>query len=81
LHVLVRSCREQLPELSDEDVVRRWGKFFPPRGKDRKPLKVTKAWVQQMLGDAKFVAWARERLADLGWFMKCLKEPFWRDFH
>lgn len=78
LHVLVRLSPEQLQDLSDEDVVRRWAKLFPPRGKDRKPLRVTKAWVQQKLADAKFVTQTRERLADLGWFMKCLKEPLAR---
>ena len=78
LHVLVRLSSEQLQNASDEELVRRWGKLFPPRGKDRKPLKVTKAWVQQKLADAKFVAQTRERLADLGWFMKCLKEPLAR---
>ena len=78
LHVLVRLSPERLLELSDEEVVRRWGKLFPPRGKDRKPLKVTQAWVRQKRTDAKFVAQTRERLADLGWFMKCLKEPLAR---
>ena len=63
---------------SDEDVVRRWGLLFPPRGKDRKPLEVTPQWVQERLADAKWVAEARERLNSLGWFMKCLKEPLAR---
>ena len=63
---------------SDEDVVRRWGQLFPPRGKDRKPLEVTPQWVQERLADAKWVAEARERLNSLGWFMKCLKEPLAR---
>ena len=63
---------------SDEDVVRRWGRLFPPRGKDRKPLEVTPQWVQERLADAKWVAQAQERLNSLGWFMKCLKEPLAR---
>lgn len=54
------------------------GKLFPPRGKNRKPLKVTKAWVEAKLADAEFLKKTRERLADLGWFMKCLKEPLAR---
>jgi len=78
LHVLVRLSPEQLTDASDEEVVRRWGKLFPPRGMDRKPLKVTQAWVQRQLADASFVARCRERLVDLGWFMKCLKEPLAR---
>ena len=78
LHVLLRLCPERSASWSDEEVVRRWGRLFPPRGKDRKPLAVSEAWVQQKLADVKFVAAARRRLADLGWFMKCLKEPLAR---
>ena len=78
LHVLVRLGPERVDEWSDEEVIRRWGKLFPPRGKDRKPLKVTKAWVEAKLADAEFLKKTRERLADLGWFMKCLKEPLAR---
>ena len=78
LHGLVRLCPERSASWSDEEVVRRWGRLFPPRGKDRKPLAVSEAWVQQKLADVKFVAAARRRLADLGWFMKCLKEPLAR---
>ena len=78
LHVLVRLEPERVEDWSDEDVVRRWGKLFPPRGKDRRPLKVSRQWVESKLADAAFIKKARERLADLGWFMKCLKEPLAR---
>ena len=78
LHVLLRLGPETAVEWSDEDVVRRWAKLFPPRGKNRKPLRVTRAWVEQRLADQEFVAKCRARLSDLGWFMKCLKEPLAR---
>jgi REP element-mobilizing transposase RayT len=78
LHVLVRLASERAQEWSDEDVVRRWLRLFPPRGADRKPLKVTRAWVDLKLADAEFVKKTRTRLSDLGWFMKCLKEPLAR---
>ncbi|MCL4191441.1 MAG: hypothetical protein KJZ87_06815 [Thermoguttaceae bacterium] len=78
LHVLVRLCPERLASWSDKEVVRRWGRLFPPRGKDRKPQTVSESWVEQKLADRKFVESARRRLADLGWFMKCLKEPLAR---
>ena len=78
LHVLVYLSPERAEVWSDEDVVRRWGRLFPPRGKNRQPLPVSDAWVTQKLADAKFLQQARKRLGDLGWFMKCLKEPLAR---
>ena len=63
---------------SDEDVVRRWGRLFPPRDKSRQPLPVSKAWVEWRLQDVQWVAQARKRLQSLSWFMKCLKEPLSR---
>ncbi len=78
LHVLLKLEPETATEWSDEEVVRRWVKLFPPRGQDRKPLLVTRAWVEQKLADKAFVETCRTRLSDLGWFMKCLKEPLAR---
>jgi len=68
LHVLLRLEPQRAAEWSDQEVVRRWRRLYPPRGKDRQPLLVTKAWVQQKLDDAKWVAQTRERLCTLGWF-------------
>ncbi len=78
LHVLVRLDPDLATGWSDEDVVRRWGKLFPPRDKSRQPLPVTKAWVEWRLKDIAWVATARSRLQSLSWFMKCLKEPLAR---
>jgi REP element-mobilizing transposase RayT len=78
LHVLVRLDSEVAAAWSDEEVVRRWGKLFPPRDKKRQPLPVSNDWVQWRLKDAAWVAKARERLQSLSWFMKCLKEPLAR---
>ena len=78
LHVLVRLEPERIREWSDEDVVGRWGELFPPRGKDRTPLPVTRTWIEQKLADKAFVKKCRRRLGDLGWFMKSLKEPLAR---
>ncbi len=74
LHVLVRLDSDVATGWSDEEVVRRWGRLFPPRDKSRQPLPVTNYWVQWRLQDADWVAKARTRLASLSWFMKCLKE-------
>ena len=78
LHVLVRLDPDLAKDWSDEEVVRRWGRLFPPRDKSRQPLPVTKTWVEWRLQDAHWVATARERLQSLSWFMKCLKEPLSR---
>ena len=63
---------------SDEDVVRRWGRLFPPRDKARQAVPVSDEWVQERLKDARWIATAHQRLQSLSWFMKCLKEPLSR---
>ncbi|MGO9921244.1 MAG: transposase [Isosphaeraceae bacterium] len=78
LHLLVRLDPDVAAAWSDEEVVRRWGRLFPPRDKSRKPLPVSNAWVEWRLKDAAWVVKARERLQSLSWFMKCLKEPLAR---
>ncbi len=52
---------ERVDQWSDEEVVRRWAKLFPPRGKNRKPLEVTPQWIEQKLSDQgqKYVTNAR----------------------
>jgi len=78
LHVLLRLDPDVAQAWSDEEVVRRWGRLFPPRDKNRQPLDVSNEWVQARLNDAPWVARARLRLQSLSWFMKCLKEPLAR---
>ena len=75
LHVVLKLNDGVVDGWSDEDVVRPWGKLFPPRGKDCEPLEVSEAWVKLQLKNVKWVAETRKRLNSLGWFMKCLKEP------
>ena len=78
LHVLVRLDPEVAHGWSDLEVVQRWGRLFPPRDKSRQPMPVTEEWIQWRLGDAPWIATARQRLQNVGWFMKCLKEPLSR---
>ena len=78
LHVLVRLDPEVAQGWSDEEVVRRWGRLFPPRDRSRRPLAVSDEWVQGHLLNAAWVKQARQRLQSLSWFMKCLKEPLAR---
>jgi REP element-mobilizing transposase RayT len=78
LHLLVRLDSDTAKCWSDEEVVQRWGRLFPPRDKSRKPLPVSKEWIALRLKDVQWMAKARERLQSLSWFMKCLKEPLAR---
>jgi hypothetical protein len=78
LHLLLRLDPDVAASWSDDDVVRRWGRLFPPRDKSRQPLPISDDWVRGKLKDSSWVARARERLQSIGWFMKCLKEPLSR---
>jgi hypothetical protein len=78
LHVLICLEPDHVKDWSDEEVTRRWFTIYPPRGANRKPLEVTPEIVCETARDATFVAKARQRLGDLGWFMKSLKEPLAR---
>lgn len=78
LHVLVRLDSSAAAGWSDEAVVRRWLAVYPPRSFDPDDPMLLDAWVQNELRDVKKVALYRQRLADLGWFMKALKEPLSR---
>ncbi len=78
LHLLLRIDDRLASGWTDEEVVRRWLKLYPPRASNRKPLPVTNEMVQAKLADAEWLAVTRERLNSLSWFMKCLKEPLSR---
>jgi len=49
LHVLARLDPEVAAGWSDEEVVRRWGRLFPPRDKSRLPLPVSNDWGNYLL--------------------------------
>ncbi len=59
LHLLVRLDPDVAWGWSDEDVVRRWGRLFPPRDKGRQVAPVSEELVQARLKDARWVATAR----------------------
>ena len=78
LHLLLRIDPEVASGWSDTEVVERWFRLFPPRGADRKPMKVSKEIMDARVANLAWVAETRKRLSSLGWFMKCLKEPLAR---
>ena len=78
LHLLLRLDPDVASGWSDIEVVERWFKLFPPRGADRKPMKVSKEIMDARVANVTWVAETRKRLSSLGWFMKCLKEPLAR---
>ena len=78
IHLLLRLNSRRVEAWSDEEVARRWATLFPLRDVEGKPLPVSQERVSQLAGDAEWVAATRKRLVNLGWFMKCLKEPLAR---
>jgi len=78
LHLLVRLDPATADDWSNEEVARRWLAVYPPRTANLNKPKIVKMLVEEILNDEKLVAKYRQRLADLGWFMKALKEPLAR---
>jgi REP element-mobilizing transposase RayT len=78
LHLLLRLDSKKARGWSAEEVARRWMTLFPLRDLLGKAIEVTEARVARFAAQTKWVAEIRRRLADLGWFMKCLKEPLAR---
>jgi len=66
LHVVLLLNDSVAKGWTDEEVVRRWGRLFPPRGKDRQALEVTDVWVELQLKNVKWVEETRSRLNSLG---------------
>lgn len=75
LHVIVRMAPEQVGTWSAEEVARRWMSVYPRKyTSDGSPTLPDPAVVTAQAQDWAWVAERRKRLADLGWFMKALKE-------
>lgn len=79
LHVVVKLDPFASAHFKPEEVVRRWRRIFPHRrNKQGKPVELTDEELMKEIGNAALVAEWRSRLVDLGWFMRCLKEPIAR---
>ena len=78
LHLLLRLDSRRANEWSDEEVARRWLTLFPLRDLHGRAFALTADRVRKFAADAAWIARVRARLANLGWFMRCLKEPLAR---
>ena len=78
MHLLLRLDSPLAAQWSAEEVARRWLGLFPLRDSDGKALAVSEARIRRFAEDPDWVSKMRKRLADLGWYMKCLKEPIAR---
>jgi len=79
LHVVLRMRPADARSWSATSVVERWWTVYPrQRLRDGTPVAPTAAQVRAQAADAAWVATRRERLGDLGWLMKALKEDISR---
>ncbi len=78
LHVLVRLDPGLSKGWLAEEVVRRWIAVYPPKTLDLDDSAVVDKWVKHQAKDKAKIETLRERLQNLGWFMKALKEPLAR---
>ena len=78
VHLLARLDTDLVESWSDEEIVMRWGRVIPPRDQKGQVFPPTQEWARGRLREGTAAATARERLASLSWFMKCLKEPLSR---
>jgi REP element-mobilizing transposase RayT len=78
LHVVCRIDPDLADGWSDAEVVRRWIAVYTPSCLDLDDSATVQMWIDHQCQDAASVARYRERLQNLGWFMKALKEPLAR---
>ncbi len=78
LHVLCRLDPGVANGWNDKEVLRRWIAVYPPSCLDADDPATVQMWVDHQCQDSACVARYRERLHNLGWFMKALKEPLAR---
>ena len=75
LHVVMRIQIKRAQAWTAAEVVRRWLTIWPlERGPDGRSVEPKPEVIADLAGNATQVAIWRERLADLGWIMKALKE-------
>lgn len=75
LHILVRLNPDAISTWTEEEVFLRWLKANPQKDLDPTDQSKLSAWINKEKKKPDREKVLRNRLADLGWFMKCLKEP------
>ncbi|WP_417747893.1 transposase [Rosistilla oblonga] len=78
LHVLCRLDPEVADRWNPQEVMRRWIAIYPPKTLKSNDKKVVRQWIETQAKDDRRVTLLRDRLKNLGWFMKSLKEPLAR---
>jgi len=76
--VLVRLDPEKADAWSNAEIIRRWLLVWDMRDSRGKVMTNKKEWLNTYANDPVFLEEARARLANLGWFMKSLREPISR---
>ena len=74
IHLLLRLDLPRAKAWAADEVVRRWLLLCPPKDRYGKLIVVSAAWLAERARDSQWVEERRTRLANLGWFMKSLKE-------
>lgn len=77
-HIVLRLSPEQINDLSDDDVCQRWQCLFKGTLLFQKYCNGKKLKDYEQIVVDQEIAVYRQRLCDLGWFMKCLNEPLAR---
>ncbi len=86
LHLVLRTDPDQARSWTDREVVQRWIRLYPKRlkrlklqaGSAKEAKRIEERFIDNTVAQVKRVRLWRERLADLSWFNKLLKEPIAR---
>jgi hypothetical protein len=81
LHIVMRLDPCGAKDFSDEEVARRWLQAFPASWDwtdENAVPEIDEQRLEKALGDEALIAKWRDRLEDLGWCLKALKEPISR---
>ena len=78
LHLVVKLSPEVVNDWSDAEVLRRWTSLYKGPLLVQHYLKGVSLPAAELVAVSDIIATYRKRLADLGWFMKCLNEPIAR---